>query len=98
MDHVLPPEIQLLRDTVRAFADREVRPLVDDMEAAGVIPQALVDRMSEVGIFGAPFPAEYGGAGLGELAFAVVQEELSRTHASTGLLVAASSGLAARLL
>jgi len=98
MDDILPPEVQLLRKTVRAFVDREVRPRVEAMEAEATIPQAMLDRMSEVGVFGVPFPPEFGGAGLGELAFVVVQEELSRAHASTGLLVAASSGLAARLL
>jgi butyryl-CoA dehydrogenase len=94
----LPPEMEALRRTLRDFADREVRPRVDEMERSEAIPQDLVDRMAELGFFGAAFPEAYGGAGMGELGFVLVQEELSRAHTSTGLLVAASSGLAARLL
>lgn len=91
-------EFQTLRDVVRAFADREIRPYVAAMEAAEAIPLALVDRLGDLGVFATPFPPEYGGAGMGERGFVIVQEELARAHASTGLLVAASSGLAGRLL
>src|SRR5713226_714648 len=89
----LPPEIDALRAAVRAFADGEIRPRVEEMERTEQIPQDLVDQMGALGFFGAPFSEQWGGAGLGELGFAIVQEELSRAHASTGLIVAASSGL-----
>src|SRR3990172_11012828 len=98
MLHALPPEIEALRAAVRSFAAGEIRPRVAVMEREQHIPRELIDQMAEVGIFGVLFPPEHGGSGLGELGFAVVQEELSRVHASTGLLVAASTGLAARLL
>lgn len=98
MQFELPPPIQALREAVRGFADAEVRPRVDEMEREERIPQELVEQMGELGFFGAPFPAKWGGAEVGELGFVVVQEELSRAHTATGLLVAASSGLAARLI
>jgi alkylation response protein AidB-like acyl-CoA dehydrogenase len=94
----LPPELQALRVAVRDFADREIRPGVDDMERAGDVPAELVSAMGALGYFGAPFPEQFGGAGLGELGFTIVQEELTKAHASSGLLVAASAGLAARLI
>ena len=97
-DAGLPPEIAALRRTTRDFADRELRPRVAEMEAQEHIPDDLVALMGEVGFFGLPFPPEWGGAGLGELGLAVALEELARAHASTALLLAASTGLAANLV
>ena len=97
MPFELPPEIEALRRVVRDFANREIRPRVHDMERDERIPQDLVDQMGELGFFGPHFPEQWGGAGMGELGFVIVQEELSRAHASTGLLVAASSGLASAM-
>jgi alkylation response protein AidB-like acyl-CoA dehydrogenase len=94
----LPPAIQALRVVVRDFADAEIRPRVEEFEQAQRIPDELVERMGDLGFLAAPFPEADGGAGAGELGFAVVQEELSRAHASTGLLVAAAAGLATRLV
>lgn len=97
-DAGLPPEIAALRRTARAFADREVRPRAAEMEARGRVDDGLVARMGEVGFFGTPYPPEWGGAGLGQLGFAIALEELARAHASTALVIAASSGLAASLI
>lgn len=93
----LPTEMEALRTTLRAFADREIRPRVDEMEREGVADD-LVAEMGRLGFFGAPYAERWGGSALGELGFTLVQEELSRAHASTGLVVAASGGLAARLV
>ena len=97
-DAGLAPEIAALRRTAREFADRELRPRVEEMEQRERIPDDLVAQLGEVGFFGTPFPAEWGGAGLGEIGLAIALEELSRAHASTALMLAASSGLAATLL
>ena len=97
-DAGLPPEIAALRRTARDFAEREIRPRVAEMEERQHIPDELVALLGEVGFFGVPFPEEWGGAGLGEIGLAVALEELARAHASTGLMVAASSGLAASLV
>ena len=97
-DAGLPPEISALRRTARNFAEREIRPRVVEMEEREHIPDELVALLGEVGFFGIPFPEKWGGAGLGEIGLAVALEELARAHASTGLLVAASSGLAASLV
>lgn len=94
----LPETIEALRTAVRTFADHEVRPRVAAMEAAGSLDAGLVRQMAEIGLFGALFSEAQGGSGLGELGFVIVQEEISRAHLSTGLLLAASSGLAARLI
>ncbi len=97
-DAGLPPEIAALRRTARDFAAREIRPRVQEMEQREHIPDELIAKLGEVGFFGTPFPPEWGGAGLGEIGLAIALEELSRAHASTGLVLAASSGLAATLV
>ena len=97
-DAGLPPEIAALRRTARDFADRELRPRVEEMEAQERIADDVIALMGEVGFFGAPFPAAWGGAELGQIGFAIALEELSRAHVSTALVIAASSGLAAPLI
>lgn len=94
----LPEHIAPLRSAVRDFADREVRPRVDEMEEAGAIDRGLIDQIGELGYFGAPFEERWGGSAMGEMGFTIVQEELARAHASTAVMVAASSGLAARMV
>ncbi len=94
----LPAAIEALRTAVRTFADHEVRPRVAAMESAARLDPGLVRQMAEIGLFGALFAEEHGGSALGELGFTVVQEEVARAHLSTALLLAASSGLAARLI
>jgi alkylation response protein AidB-like acyl-CoA dehydrogenase len=98
MMNELPEHIAPLRAAVRDFADREVRPRVDEMEEAGAIDSSVVRQIGELGYLGAPFEERWGGSGMGEIGFTIVQEELARAHASTAVLAAASSGLAARMV
>ena len=65
-------------DTVRRFVAREVIPVASKYEHADVYPQPLVDRMRELGLFGATIPAEYGGLGLDYTTYAMIVEELCR--------------------
>src|SRR5207247_11482146 len=65
-------------DTVRRFVAREVIPVASKYEHADEYPQPLVDRMRELGLFGATIPAEYGGLGLGYTTYAKIVQELCR--------------------
>jgi len=65
-------------DTVRRFVDREVIPVASKYEHADEYPQPLVDRMRELGLFGATIPVEYGGLGLDYTTYAMIVEELCR--------------------
>ena len=94
----LPDHITALRVAVRDFADREIRPRVEEMEDAGAIDRGLIDQIGELGYFGTPFEERWGGSEMGEIGFTIVQEELARAHASIAVLVGASSGLAARMV
>jgi len=64
--------------TVRRFVEREVLPVASELEHRNEYPQALVDRMKELGLFGATIPQEYGGLGLDVTTYAMVVEELCR--------------------
>ena len=83
-------EHQQFRETVRRFAEKELRPHIEEWEAAGVFPNEVFKRAGELGIFGAHYPEEMGGAG-GDFWFAVAKsEELPRGGMSgvvMGLLV-----------
>jgi alkylation response protein AidB-like acyl-CoA dehydrogenase len=74
-------------DTVRRFVEREVIPTATQLEHANEYPTALVERMKELGLFGATIPEEYGGLGLDFTTYAMVIEELCRGWMSlTGIL------------
>ncbi|HEX7019174.1 MAG TPA: acyl-CoA dehydrogenase [Gemmatimonadaceae bacterium] len=77
----------ILRDSVRAFAEAQVRPLVREMDEHAKIPRALVDKLFDLGVMAIEIPETYGGAG-GTFFHAVLAvEELSRVDPSVGVLV-----------
>jgi len=75
MDEVLDKQIV---DAVRRFVERDVIPVASELEHRDEYPQALVDKMKELGLFGATIPADHGGLGLSFGTYARVMEELSR--------------------
>jgi alkylation response protein AidB-like acyl-CoA dehydrogenase len=84
---VLAEDEAILRDTVRQFADAQVRPLVREMDEHAKIPRALIDRLFELGVMAIEIPESYGGSG-GTFFHAVLAvEELSRVDPSIGVFV-----------
>ena len=65
-------------NTVRRFVEREVMPVASELEHRDEYPQALVDRLKELGLFGATIPPEFGGLGLDVTTYAMVVQELCR--------------------
>jgi alkylation response protein AidB-like acyl-CoA dehydrogenase len=94
----LPEHVVALRAAIKDFVDRELRPRVAQMEAAQDIDDEVISQLGALGYFGAPFEERWGGSAMGEIGFAIVQEELARAHASTAVLMGASTGLAARMV
>jgi alkylation response protein AidB-like acyl-CoA dehydrogenase len=77
----------ILRDSVRAFAEAQIRPLVREMDEHAKIPRALVDKLFDLGVMGIEIPESHGGSG-GRFFHAVLAvEELSRVDPSVGVLV-----------
>ncbi len=84
---MLSEDERLLRDSVREFAEAQVRPLVREMDEHAKIPRALIDQLFDLGVMGIEVPEQYGGAG-GTFFHAVLAvEELSRVDPSIGVLV-----------
>ncbi|QNP66485.1 acyl-CoA dehydrogenase family protein [Streptomyces genisteinicus] len=87
-----------LRDQVREFAEREVRPRVPAMEAARTVDREVSRHIARQGWLGVTIGEEYGGAGLGHLAKTIVIEELSRVSGAMGAMVQASQLGVAKIL
>jgi isovaleryl-CoA dehydrogenase len=85
--------IEMLRDTVRAFAAAEIAPRAAEIDASNQFPRDLWPKLGELGLHGITVPEADGGAGLGYLAHVVVVEELSRASASVGLSYGAHTNL-----
>jgi alkylation response protein AidB-like acyl-CoA dehydrogenase len=83
----LSEDEQLLRATVREFAEAQIRPLVRDMDEHAKIPRPLIDQLFELGVMGVEIPDAHGGAGGRFFQSVLVVEELSRVDPSVGVLV-----------
>ncbi|MBK8726944.1 MAG: acyl-CoA dehydrogenase family protein [Holophagaceae bacterium] len=95
MDFTLPDHVEALRQEVRKFAEKEIRPHVMEWDEAKTFPLEVMKQLGEMGMMGIIFPEEYGGAGMGYLEYAVVVEELSRVDGSVGISIAAHNSLCA---
>ncbi len=89
----LSEELDLLRDTLRRFAEAEIAPRAADIDERAEFPADLWKKLGDLGLLGITIPTSYGGAGLSYLAHVVAMEEISRASASVGLSYAAHSNL-----
>src|ERR1700749_3571792 len=93
LDFDLGPEIDMLRATVRGFAEDRIAPLAAEIDRTDRFPVELWPEMGALGLHGITVEEEYGGAGMGYLAHCVAMEEVSRGSASVGLSYGAHSNL-----
>ena len=89
----LGEDIDLLRDTVRAFAEKEIAPRAAQIDHDNLFPADLWEKLGGLGLLGITLPAEYGGSGMSYLAHLVAMEEISRASGSVGLSYGAHSNL-----
>jgi len=94
MDFDLSRDHKVLRDTVRDFVGKEIRPMAMKIDEEHKIPEELIAKMSAMGLLGSYIPEEYAGAGLDMLSYAIVVEEVSKACASSGVLISAHTSLA----
>jgi isovaleryl-CoA dehydrogenase len=93
LDFDLGADIDLLRDTVRAFADDEIAPLAAEIDRSDKFPRQLWPKMGALGLHGITVEEEHGGTDMGYLAHVVAMEEVSRGSAAVGLSYGAHSNL-----
>ena len=85
--------IELLRTSVRAFADQELAPRAAEIDHSNQFPMEMWKKMGDMGLLGITVDEEYGGTSMGYLAHIVAMEEISRASASVGLSYGAHSNL-----
>src|SRR5689334_10668942 len=95
MDFRPTEEQELLRRTVREFADTEIRPHVREWDEAQHFPSEIMPSLAALGLLGIQFPDEYGGAGMSAIDYCICIEELARVDPALALSVAAHNGLCA---
>ncbi len=78
IDSVLSEEERAVRDSVRRFVDERVLPIIGDAYVQGRFPRELIPEMGELGVFGANLPEEYGCAGLNNVSYGLIMQELER--------------------
>ena len=93
MDFELTQDHKVLRDSVRDFVAKEIKPIASQIDEEHMIPDALVAKMGAMGLLGSYLPEEYGGAGLDFLSYAIVVEEVSKACGSSGVLISAHTSL-----
>ncbi len=95
MNFDLTDDQKAIQALCHEFAREEVAPRAEEMDRDAAFPYDLVRKMADLGLFGLPFPEEYGGAGADTVSYALAVMEISRADASTGITLAAAVSLGA---
>ena len=93
MDFDLSPDHELIRRTVREFAEGEVAPVAEELDRTKSFPYEIVEKLGRLNLMGIPFPEEYGGGGGDTLAYALAVEELTRVDSSVAITLCAHTSL-----
>ena len=93
MNFDLPEETTTMRQTVREFAEKEIKPKAQELDEREEFSPQITKKMGDLGLFGVYLPESYGGAGLSYLDYIVAVEEVSRIDGSHGATVAAHNSL-----
>jgi short-chain 2-methylacyl-CoA dehydrogenase len=93
MDFDLSPDHELIRRTVREFAEGEVAPVAEELDRTKSFPYEIVAKLGALNLMGIPFPEEYGGGGGDTLAYVLAVEELTRIDSSVAITLCAHTSL-----
>jgi len=93
MDFLLTHEQEILKESIKNFAQKEIQPLIKDSDEKGKWPEELTIKLAEMGLLGIIIPTEYSGVGYSNVDYVIVLEEISKVDASAGLVIAAHNSL-----
>ncbi len=93
MNFELTEEQQLIRETVRDFAEREIKPVAQELDEKAEFSHDLTSKIGEMGLFGMNIPEQYGGQGLDTLSYIIAVEEIARVDGSQAATLAAHNSL-----
>jgi len=93
VDFQVPENIQKMKDRVKKFVEEELEPISNQVEKEDKIPEEIVQKMRDMGLFGISIPKEYGGLGLGTLGECLIYEELSKTNACFRTRIGTNNGI-----
>ena len=93
MDFELPENLQKIKDKVKRFVEQELEPISFQVERENRIPEEIVQKMREMGLFGISIPKEYGGLGYGTLGECLIYEEISKTNACFRTRIGTNNGI-----
>ncbi|MBX9955167.1 acyl-CoA dehydrogenase [Peribacillus simplex] len=95
MDFSLTKEQQMIKEMVREFAEKEIKPIAIELDAKSMFAEDVFKKMGKLGLLGIPFPEEYGGSGGDTISYAIAVEEVGKACGGTGLSYAAAVSLGA---
>lgn len=93
MDFTLSKQHEMARSLFREFAEKEVKPLAQEVDETEEFPRATVEKMAKAGFMGIPVPKQYGGQGCDNLTYAMCVEELAKVCGTTAVIVSAHTSL-----
>ncbi|MGB2844705.1 MAG: acyl-CoA dehydrogenase family protein, partial [Candidatus Aminicenantaceae bacterium] len=93
MDFLFSQEQEILKESIRNFAEKEIRPFVKESDEKQEWPEGLTKKLGEMGLLGIVIPTEYSGAGYSNVDYVIILEEISKVDPSVGLVVAAHNSL-----
>ena len=93
MDYELSDEHKMIAETVRDFAEREIKPVAKDLDEKGEFSPDLTKKMGNLGLFGMCLPEKYGGQGMDTLSYIIAVEEIARIDGSQAATLAAQNSL-----
>ncbi len=93
MDFMLSKQHEMARTLFKEFAEKEVKPLAQEVDETEVFPRGTVEKMAKAGFLGIPVPKEYDGQGCDPLTYVMCVEELSKVCGTTGVIVSAHTSL-----
>ncbi len=98
MDFSIPDDLLVLRNAVRDFVYQEIIPTETRIEEENAVPDELMQKMRDMGLFGLTIPEQYGGLGIGPLGHTLITEEFGKAHSAIRALIGINNGIGSRAL